>query len=60
MPWTLLGRSCEVVLPRTQQFNQKTFDFDGTALNWFDLPKLSFRYVKPTLAAVLAVFARAK
>ena len=33
-------------------------DFDGGAFNWFDLPKLFFRYVKPILAKLQTIFAR--
>ena len=37
---------------------EEQFDFDGGALNWFDLPELSFRYAKRTLAKLQTVFAR--
>ena len=51
------GRS-EVVLSRTQKWKAEQFDFDGDALNWFDLPKLSFQCAKRTLAKLQTVFPR--
>ena len=38
--------------------NDEHFDFDRGVLNWFDLPKLTFEPVKPTLAKFQTVFAR--
>ena len=45
-----------VVLSQTQKWKAEQFDFDGDALNWFDLPKLSYQCVKPNLAKLQTVF----
>ena len=41
-----------------KSFQAKEFAFDGGALNWFDLPKASFRCLKPLLAKLQTVFVR--
>ena len=48
----------EANLSRTQKWKARQFDFDGGALNWFDLLKLSFRCVEPTVAKLQTVFPR--